>query len=200
MDLDLRFGEVADAETIAKVMVEADHDLFRYMLDGIAPGSKMEDLLLMGILDETSPFVFSNALILWRDHQPLALALAFPGSSIHLDDGFFATLRPEHQGELKQIMSPITAECLYLKTLFVAPEARGQGLGAFLLQSVCTIAQQEKLPYVSLHVWEGNEHARRLFEHAGFNRDHHLALPQVANQFESENLVYLKLPVDLATH
>ncbi len=197
MDIDLRFGEVADAETIAKTMVEADRDLFRYMLDGIAPGSQLEDLLLMGILDETSPFFFSNSLILWRDQAPLAMALAFPGSNIHLDDGFFATLRPEHQGELKQIMSPITAECLYVKTLYVAPEARGQGLGAFLLQSVTTIAQQEKLPYVSVHVWEGNEHAMRLLEHAGFNRDHELALPQVDQTYSSKQLVYLKRPVDL---
>lgn len=199
MDFDLRFGDVADAEAIADMMLKADHDLFRYMLDGIAPGSTLEDLLLMAILDETSPFVFSNALILWRERQPIALAHAFPGSSIHLGDGFFGTLRPEHQRELKDILGPITPECLYLKTLYVTPEARGHRLGAFLLQSVSTIAQQEKLPFVSVHVWEGNESAIGLFESAGFNREHCLALPQIKNEYDSSHLLYLKLPVDLKT-
>ncbi|WP_328473507.1 GNAT family N-acetyltransferase [Actinoplanes sp. NBC_00393] len=52
-------------------------------------------------------------------------------------------------------------------TLGVLPAARGRGVGSRLLAAVIDLAEQRRLPGLSLSVEDGNA-ARRLYENAGF--------------------------------
>lgn len=52
--------------------------------------------------------------------------------------------------------------------MYVAPAVAGQGVGRALLQALLAQCRQEGLQSLVLTVTEGNEHARRLYEAAGF--------------------------------
>jgi RimJ/RimL family protein N-acetyltransferase len=52
--------------------------------------------------------------------------------------------------------------------MYVVPEAKGQGVGARLLQALLAHSRTEGLESLVLTVTEGNEAARRLYERCGF--------------------------------
>jgi ribosomal protein S18 acetylase RimI-like enzyme len=52
--------------------------------------------------------------------------------------------------------------------IFVAPEARGQGVGTGLLEAVAAEARRRGYAEVRLDVVEGNDRARALYEREGF--------------------------------
>jgi ribosomal protein S18 acetylase RimI-like enzyme len=63
---------------------------------------------------------------------------------------------------------PIGPGQLLMDGLFVAAGARGQGLGAALVEAVMEEARARGLAEVRLSVVEGNERARALYERMGF--------------------------------
>ncbi|WP_422373977.1 GNAT family N-acetyltransferase [Roseibium sp.] len=59
-------------------------------------------------------------------------------------------------------------DCLLMDGIFVAEEARGQGVGGALLEAICNEARQRGLSRVRLDVIDSNPRARALYERAGF--------------------------------
>ena len=55
-----------------------------------------------------------------------------------------------------------------LISMWVAPEHRGQGCGAGLVEAVCAWAAERRAAEVRLHVVVGNTGAERLYERCGF--------------------------------
>ena len=58
-----------------------------------------------------------------------------------------------------------------LNDLFVSPQARGQGVGAALLEFVQAWSTAEKLGYLMLETAKTNTTAQRLYESQGWQRD-----------------------------
>jgi [ribosomal protein S18]-alanine N-acetyltransferase len=59
------------------------------------------------------------------------------------------------------------AEC-ELEFVFVAPEARGQGIGRMLIRTICAWARDLGADEMRLEVRASNTHALRLYERCGF--------------------------------
>lgn len=59
-------------------------------------------------------------------------------------------------------------DCLLMDGIFVAEDARGQGVGSALLEAVCAQARDRGLARVRLDVINTNPRARALYERAGF--------------------------------
>ncbi|MEF2278608.1 GNAT family N-acetyltransferase [Deinococcus sp. YIM 134068] len=97
---------------------------------------------------------------------PLGLAVAYPGSEAEaLDAPFRERLRS--LGLSDRIDPEATPGELYLDTLAVVPEARGQGVGGLLLDAVAARARELGLPRVGLLVGEDSR-AARLYERHGY--------------------------------
>jgi ribosomal protein S18 acetylase RimI-like enzyme len=56
----------------------------------------------------------------------------------------------------------------YIMSLFVAPDARGKGLGTSLIEKACQVLKEMGKKTVGLSVHQDNEGARRLYERLGF--------------------------------
>ena len=70
------------------------------------------------------------------------------------------------------------AKAARLGSLWVAPEARGRGLGAQLVGAVVDWARLNRADSIELWVMTTNERARRLYERCGFEvKDGHRAAP-----------------------
>lgn len=55
-----------------------------------------------------------------------------------------------------------------LFSMWVAPQARGRGLAARLVDAVRDAAAESGAEAIGLHVFEGNDRARRVYERLGF--------------------------------
>jgi ribosomal protein S18 acetylase RimI-like enzyme len=58
-----------------------------------------------------------------------------------------------------------------LNDLFVAPDARGQGIGRALMQAAAELARDHGVPRLSLSTQTGNGAAQRLYESLGWQRN-----------------------------
>jgi GNAT superfamily N-acetyltransferase len=59
----------------------------------------------------------------------------------------------------------------HLGILAVAESAEGQGAGAALIRAAEAWARRRRYPTLTLNVFEGNRHARAVYEHFGFQPD-----------------------------
>ncbi|WP_291429944.1 N-acetyltransferase [Deinococcus sp.] len=109
---------------------------------------------------------YQNVQIAARGPEPLGLLLAYPGAQAHaLDDPFRERLAS--LGLPAQVESEGTPGELYLDTLAVTEAARGQGVGATLLQAAAAQAGAQGLRRVGLLVEDGNR-AAALYARVGF--------------------------------
>lgn len=58
---------------------------------------------------------------------------------------------------------------IYLEDLFTVPHARGRGVGKALIEAVYALADELGAARVYWHTHEGNESARKLYDHVGHN-------------------------------
>ncbi|MFT2721326.1 GNAT family N-acetyltransferase [Deinococcus sp. A31D244] len=109
---------------------------------------------------------YQNVLIAARGPEPLGLLLAYPGAQAQaLDDPFRERLAS--LGLPAQVESEGTPGELYVDTLAVTEAARGQGVGATLLEAAAAQARTLGLSRVGLLVEDGNR-AATLYARVGF--------------------------------
>jgi GNAT superfamily N-acetyltransferase len=97
---------------------------------------------------------FASALVggTWRD---LARHYGWIGSTWRI--GFLALLNRDAENV-----------CFLMDGIFVAPSARGQGVGTALLQAIMIEAKTRDYTHVRLDVIDTNPRARALYERSGF--------------------------------
>ncbi len=81
---------------------------------------------------------------------------------------YVAVLDGADVGMARGIADKSTREHAYLLSMWVAPEARGQGVGEALVQAVVTWARDTGHSRLLLDVADGNQPAIRLYERTGF--------------------------------
>ena len=70
----------------------------------------------------------------------------------------------------------------YLSILAVVPDARNQGIGTLLLQSVHDRARQSGSPAIALHTDINNTSAQRFYAHHGYTETHRRPSPRLAGR------------------
>ncbi|GGS19396.1 GNAT family N-acetyltransferase [Deinococcus knuensis] len=109
---------------------------------------------------------YEHVLIAARGAEPLGLLLAYPGAqAAALDDPFRERL--VSLGLPGHVESEGTPGELYVDTLAVTGAARGQGVGATLLEAAAARARTLGLSRVGLLVEDGNR-AAALYARVGF--------------------------------
>ncbi|MGB0114475.1 MAG: GNAT family N-acetyltransferase [Ilumatobacteraceae bacterium] len=81
---------------------------------------------------------------------------------------FFAQLDDEVVGLVGGYRDEQSASVVELVSMWVAPQVRGRGVGARLVDAVTTWARETNATNVSLWVTRGNTPAERLYESCGF--------------------------------
>jgi len=94
---------------------------------------------------------------------------ALVGGSLSDMTAVYGTFGGTCRGLLLDVLERETEpDCLLMDGIFVAEEARGQGIGGALLEAVCAEARSRNLGRVRLDVINTNPRARALYERAGF--------------------------------
>ena len=104
------------------------------------------------------------------DEEALAELLKDPSRPIFIGEdggkvlGYCFCIHREYTGD--SVLSD--RKELYIDDLCVDETCRGQGVASRLYSHVAQYAKEKGYAFITLNVWEGNDNARRFYEHLGF--------------------------------
>lgn len=155
-----------DAEPVADLTLEACGDTLRFVLDELAPGVRVRDLLLQMIRSPQECCSYRNSVVAVLDGIVVGVANAFPTDRLIQETANVAlTSREIHlqtRTELQDWGSYL------LNNIAVHASFRRMGTGLRLIEHVVEQAREEGFDRLSLHVWYANVGARALYRAAGF--------------------------------
>ena len=177
----VRDAQTEDAETVARILVEAFPALYQIAF-GIA--SEEKNVEVLASLFRASHLSLDKTRLCEHDGCVVGIAILHTGEPIGRGSVFsYARLLRRHLdpgpalrafcGGLSAHMTlnrrvPHSHDLLYIEALAVVEAERGKGIGAFLLQDAFDWAGADGRKRVALHVLHSNARARRLYERMGF--------------------------------
>lgn len=156
----LRPARRQDCRTIARLFQISSEGVADYIWSQVdCPGLSLLEIGAHRYAREGTAFSYQNCLLAVRD-----------GRSVGLLHSFEMPRREEAESDpvLKPYSELALPGSLYVSSLAVFPEHRGQGIGGQLLEAAHLKAQVEGFPSVSLICFEGNRGAARLYERFGY--------------------------------
>jgi ribosomal protein S18 acetylase RimI-like enzyme len=200
MTFSYRFGEPDDAPAIRDYILAAGDGFFEFMLDSAIPGVKARHLVHLAVAERGSVLCYENALVAETpDEQIAGIALCYPSSDFGLSTVLETAVPTNRLRTLRNMLSQRVDDTLYLNTLAVADWARGQSVGSMLLDLAINWAQERNFSGVSLHVWEDNNEARKLYQGRGFEMVEAFHLPGVRHpeaHGANERMLLLHAPIE----
>jgi ribosomal protein S18 acetylase RimI-like enzyme len=156
-----------DKRFIAQAMVEASGGICDYLLKDKLAKLSPEQLLSFEVARSQSPFSYNNCLLLKQGDKPVGLICAYPA------EDFVKQLKSMNLSEKTDAIETFyrvqfPKNCLYIDTVFISPEFRGQGLAKCLLLAVKSFLSAADYHQLALYVWEDNLRAIALYQSFGF--------------------------------
>lgn len=131
-----------------------------------------------------------------REREATRFAWTEPQISQSLSDGHLCfTLGVRDQVFGYCVLLPL-GQVVDILNLVIFPEFQQQGYGRILLEKIKTIALQQGAESLWLEVREGNQHARDLYQNAGFfqtgRREHYYPRDQHDESGEAEDAILMQ--------
>ena len=179
MRAELRPARGEDAAAAAPLVYSAAPEIFDYMLN--AAGRDALGFLRFAFEDGAGFQGSRNHVVAERDGRVIGVGAFYTGrDELRLTLGIarqFFTFYPfaaalgvlRRALEVAPLTKPLSRDMLYVANLGVAPECRGQGVGAQLLNAQIAEARQRGLRTFALDVASTNPRAQRLYEGLGLS-------------------------------
>ncbi len=166
-NIEYRTAIKADSQEIANLMLIAGDGIFEFLLHDLIPNVSTIQLLQKQIEDKTTEFYYDHSMLASQDNTILGMSHSCHSGLLHKPlPELLPSDRIKHLDAFYKTKVP---ESLYLLALTVKSEARHHGIGSHFLEIVKEKARKMKLSKVTLHVWNDNKHAIRLYKKMGFN-------------------------------
>jgi len=162
----LRPAQPEDASQAAQLMIESGNGVYEFLFEGLVPEGALAQALERVISADEGPYSWKNYLVAEREGHLAGFANAFPARLIRNQNP--GPIPPERWDHFAPIKETMDWESFYLSNIAVFPIDRGHGVGQALLKGVLAKARQLDFQDVTLHFWEGNDSAHKLYERHGF--------------------------------
>lgn len=174
-EITLRAGQAVleDGRACGRYLDEAAHGFFRLMI-----GKEAEDILSRAYMQPNNTYSFQNVTFAEREGRTAGMVLAFTAEQHReFSDRLLENANDKQQRRIRvvqavfspmmQILNSIAEGDLYVLSLAVNENARGQGIGSLLLNRIEHLAAERGAKRLSLDVGASNKGALKLYKRRG---------------------------------
>lgn len=194
--MDVRIGMATDREDLVRYLLMAGEGLFEHLFDNAYPGLTAADALGLAVGDEDTPYYFENAYLVENEGRALGCLVAFPSEQIALPEIAYSVIPRERLDPVLPLFTAPVPNSLYINTLAVNEEARGQGVGGLLLDFAAELAQGAGCDSLTLHAWGDNATALSLYTARGFECVSRIPIPPSDALRHTEPMLLLQCSLD----
>ena len=178
-NIDLRLAEPGDAPLLGVAALAAGGGIYEHLLAKAAGGLDAATVLASAIAAGTDGLSWRHSVIAAAETSDLGAAIAYPSSSFSLHPSIARAATTEAVDDLQPLFdAQPDPKTYYLHAIWAVASARGQGVGALLLDAVLAMAADAGFNGLSLHVWADNKPALKLYESRGFKAIQAIDIPR----------------------
>lgn len=178
-NIDLRLAEPSDAPLLGVAALAAGGGIYEHLLAEAAGGLDAATVLASTIAAGIDGLSWRHSVIAAAETGDLGAAIAYPAPTFSLHPSIARAATAEALNDLHPLFDAKPHKATYcLHAIWTAEAARGQGVGALLLDAVLAMAADAGFSGVSLHVWADNKPALKLYESRGFKAIQAIDIPR----------------------
>lgn len=167
-DVRLRMATQDDAQTVASIITTVSEGVIEYLLGDLFPGMTPEKILEMILIRGSGNLNLSNVLLVDVGEKLAGLLFAYDAKEQTVSGMMEGFLGEERVKPMRALLEAKVEKALWVNTLWVNEDFRGQGLSKLLMDVAGDLARERGLSAIALHCWADNARARRFYEHRGF--------------------------------
>ena len=177
MTITYRTGQKKDCPRLAEFVYIASDGvvefLFHDLIDGISP----IQMVTHNLAKDAGYYIYKNTIVAEEeDSGAVGVSFYYPASEHVISDEMRTFFPEDRLAHLKHILSGRVENSLYIDTLCVDENYRGNGIGAELISLTKDKAAKEGYNAVSLIALADNTDAHRFYYRCGFKIVSHVAM------------------------
>ncbi len=162
----IRQADSTDGPVLAELTTLASDGMLDALLQGLVPEATTQQMMTKLFKTDNDTYCWKNATVAEIKGEPAGMVLSYPAKEFKIkDDG---KLSKERISIMKPFEALSEKNSFYISAVAVYPDFRGVGIGTKLLNHAGELAKKSGYDSISLHVFEENEEARKLYEKQGF--------------------------------
>lgn len=164
-------ADIKHSSQIAKLIMQAmNYDCCHFFMGEGHELEEFERAMTALVADNHSQYSYQNTLVAVNEAGLLlGICVSYDGALLReLRKAFVCMMKERFGRDFSNMTDETQAGELYIDSLAVDPQYRGQGIASCLLDATKSKAADMGLPAVGLLVDEGNPNAERLYTRKGF--------------------------------
>ena len=176
MNITYRDGRKADCPKLAEFVYIASDGVVEFLFRDLIPGWRPVDMIAHNMEKDEGHYTYKNTVVAEDDGNVIGASFFYP-SCYHVISDEMKSLFPEDRLEhLKHVLTGRVENSLYLDTLCVDKNFRGNGVGGELIFLTRKKAIEQGFNSLSLIALADNTNAHRLYYRCGFEIISHVEM------------------------
>lgn len=170
MTIQYRSGQQQDCSQIASWINSIGHGHIEYLLEGLVQNIGALEHLTQ-VLNEDLHYSYKNVDLAMEGNSIVGLVFSYSSHSNELKPEMEKLLSEDRIQWMRYFSDNQINNSWYINTLGVSKEYRRQGIARQLLELAVQRALKNQTQCLSLHVYENNQDAIKLYESYGFSKE-----------------------------
>ena len=176
MNITYRTGRAEDCLGLAEFIYIASDGVVEFLFRDLIPGWRPVDMIAHNMEKDEEHYTYKNTVVAEDEGNVIGASFFYPSCHHVISDEmrkFFPEERLEH---LKHVLTGRVENSLYLDTLCVDKNFRGNGVGGELISLTKKKAVEQEFNSLSLIALADNTNAHRLYYRCGFEIVSHIEM------------------------
>lgn len=167
-NLKVRWATEDDADFVVETIREVSDGVIDFLLEGAVPLMSASSLLKVVFGKGNEPYTYNHVLLVEVEGKPAGLIFAYDSKFQRVPAVMEGFLAREKIDAVRHLLEAKRPDSLWINTLWVSPEFRGQGLSSLIVSLAGDLAKDTGFSSLALHCWKDNARARAFYAKQGF--------------------------------